>query len=126
MLSRGDSLPHFEVTTVAGGRVSYSTIWQHRPLALIVLPEPAAADAPNIKNLCARIGDFRAHDAECVVTTDAVPGVNAPAAVVADKWGEIAFAVQPALVSDLPGADSLLEWVEYLRMQCPECEGEVR
>jgi hypothetical protein len=27
---------------------------------------------------------------------------------------------------DLPDADALMEWLRYVQMQCPECQGESR
>ena len=38
MLQRGDSVPHFWVTTVGGEVFSYSTIWQRKNLVLLCLP----------------------------------------------------------------------------------------
>ena len=38
MVQRGDTVPHFRVTTLQAGTVQYSTIWQRRNLVLITLP----------------------------------------------------------------------------------------
>ena len=38
MLQRGDLVLLFEVSTVRGGAVSYSTIWQQRNLVLVTVP----------------------------------------------------------------------------------------
>lgn len=45
------------------------------------------------------------------------------AVVVADRWGEILhIASQSAAdLSRLPSVDELLSWVQFARMQCPEC-----
>jgi hypothetical protein len=45
------------------------------------------------------------------------------AVIVADEWGEIHFASE---AEDAHGAISpaeLLEWVKFVAIQCPECEG---
>jgi hypothetical protein len=63
---------------------------------------------------------------ECVITEGQVPGISAPAVVIADRWGEVVFAVEKADVADLPAPQELMEWVNYVLNQCPECEGEAR
>lgn len=127
MLQRGDSVPHFDVATVEGSRVRYSTIWQRRNLVLVVLPA-LESDASHscTSRLMARQAEFVAQDTECVVTRDALPGVPPPGVVVADRWGEIVHAAHPSRVEDLTPPEELLEWIEYLTRRCPECEGEAR
>jgi hypothetical protein len=46
--------------------------------------------------------------------------------VVADRWGEIVFAEEKSDVADLPGPQELVDWLNYVMNQCPECEGEAR
>lgn len=127
MLKRGDSIPHFEVTSVAGEPFRYSTIWQHKNLLLVTIPtinsESTNAYAADV---IARVRELGAHDVECVITRDRIPRVSAPAVVVADRWGEIVFAAASFDVADLPAPRELMEWLEYVRNQCPECEGEAR
>ena len=43
-----------------------------------------------------------------------------------ERWGEIAYVAAVSDVQGLPSADALADWIEYLRSQCPECEGEAR
>src|SRR5687768_5242965 len=90
MLQQGDSVPHFEVKTIGGELFSYSTIWQRRNLVLLAIPA-AESEAPGtyVSQVEARRPEFIAKDAECVVTADRVPGIQSPAVVVADRWGEI-------------------------------------
>ena len=127
MLQRGDSVPHFDVTTVAGERFSYSTIWQRRNVVLVVLAGGKTALTESyVSRLAARMPEFTARAAEFVVTRDRVPGIDAPAIVVADKWGEIAYVAAASQVDDLPSPQELLAWVDYLEGRCPECEGEAR
>jgi hypothetical protein len=61
-----------------------------------------------------------------VITSDAVPGLDAPAVVVGDRWGEIVYVTATADAADLPPARELLEWISYVETRCPECEGEAK
>ena len=127
MLQRGDSVPHFEVRNLEGEPFRYSTIWQHKSLLLVTIPtadsDPARAYTLAVAGRVRESGD---RDVECVITQDPVAGVSAPAIVVADRWGEIVFAAERSGVSDLPAPEELMEWLNYVRSQCPECEGEAR
>jgi hypothetical protein len=127
MLQRGDSVPHFEVRRLEGEPFRYSAIWQRKNLLLVAIPtldsEPTSAYAAEV---IARVREFGDPDFECVITQDRVPGVSAPAIVVADRWGEIVFAVEKPDVADLPPPQELMEWLNYVRNQCPECEGEAK
>jgi peroxiredoxin len=127
MLQRGDSVPHFEVTRFEGEPFTYSTIWQRKNLLLVTIPgldsESTSAYAADV---IARVQEFGDEDLECVITGDRVAGISAPAVVVADRWGEIAFAVEKSDVAELPAPQELIEWLDYVRNQCPECEGEAR
>jgi len=123
MLQRGDDVPHFDVRTVGGDVFAYGTIWQRRHLVLIVLPESDADDS-YIGALASRAAEFRDRETECVITRDAVPGLPAPAVLVADRWGEVVHVAAASDTSGLPTAQELLEWVDHVRQRCPECEGE--
>ena len=127
MLRRGDSVPHFEVKTVGGELFNYSTIWQRRNLVLLAIPA-AEFEAPGtyVSQVVARRSEFTAKDAECVVTGDRVPGIQSPAVVVADRWGEIVHVATTSQVDDLTSPEELLDWVDYLDRRCPECEGEAK
>jgi hypothetical protein len=127
MLQRGDSIPHFEVKRFGGERFGYSTIWQRRNLVLLAIPA-AESEAPGayISLLMALRSEFSAKEAECVVTGDRVPGIQSPAVVVADRWGEIVHVATAAQVDDLTSPEELLDWVDYLERRCPECEGEAK
>ena len=126
-LRRGDQVPNFEVTTLDGATVGYRTLWQHRNLVLIALP---AADvegsAEYVASVTGRTQAFAGHNATCIVTRDSIRGLVPPAVIVADRWGEIVYAAATAEVRDLPSADAILEWLEYVQHRCPECEGESR
>jgi hypothetical protein len=62
----------------------------------------------------------------CVVTRDRVPGLQAPATLVADRWGEIVYVTDTSRVDELPASSDLLDWLDYVDRRCPECEGETR
>ena len=127
MLQRASAVPHFEVTTVDTVRVRYATIWQRNNLVLVVLPAGASPDAGRyVSSLRTRHADLLARNAACVITHEAVDGFPAPAALVADRWGEIAHVWSGRDVSDLPAAEELIDWLDYLEVRCPECEGESR
>ena len=123
-LQPGDPIPHLQVTTITGGVFSYRTIWQRRNLVLAIVGE-SGGGATYAAALHARISEFRDHDAECVVTRDRVPGLAAPAVLIADRWGEVVHINEASDTAKLPGPGDLLEWVDYVRRRCPECEGEV-
>jgi hypothetical protein len=122
-LLRGDQVPHFEVRTLEGDVFSYSTIWQHKNLVLVTLRE-ATGDGSYPSDLNARHEAFHDLESACVMTRDRVAGVPAPAALVADRWGEVVYIAAAAHVGELPAPSELLEWLDYVERRCPECEGE--
>jgi hypothetical protein len=127
VLQRGESVPHFEVRTLEDELFSYGTIWQRKNLLFIAVPN---ADSQSVRKYAATviagIRESGHQDVECVVTRDRVPGLPEAGVLVADKWGEIAFAVGSVDVDHLPPAPELMEWLTYVKSQCPECEGEAR
>ena len=69
------------------------------------LPFPVLADA----------------DGEVAVRT----GVQGGGMIIADQWGEIFFeAAGGPEVHSFPAVDEVVEWLRYLAIQCPECQGE--
>lgn len=122
-LQPGHSVPHIQVRTVTGDVFSYATIWQRKNFVLAVVGG-SPADESYAAALNARASEFRDHESECVVTRDEVPGLEAPAVLIADKWAEIVHITDAADAASLPDPDDLLEWVDYVRRRCPECEGE--
>ena len=128
MLQPGDQVPHFEVTTLEGRPVSYSTIWQRRNLVLITAPssDPDGAFARYVSGLIAQLPASARHDAEWVITRDAVTGIPCPGVAIADRWGEIVTIASRVQGGELPRADELVDWIDYLQHQCPECEGEAK
>lgn len=120
-------MPHFEVTRLDGAPVRYESIWQRKNLLLVVLPRHGNhASEEYASRIAERSGDIDHQDAEYVITRDPIPGVPSPGVVVADRWGEVHFVAGSGNVSGLPSADELIDWLEYVQVKCPECEGESR
>ena len=51
-------------------------------------------------------------------------GLDGAAVVIADQWGEVAHVADAGAGHELPSAREVAEWVQYLAIRCPECEGE--
>ena len=126
MLQRGDQVPHFEVRTSGAELFSYASIWQHKNLVLVALPGDARPDACDTLEQITRGDTFRTRETVCVVTRDRVPGLQAPAALIADRWGEIVYVTESSRVDELPTSSDLLDWLDYVDRRCPECEGEAK
>lgn len=127
MLQPGDLILHFEITNLAGAAVAYSRIWQRQNLVLVILPASPSDDAFKgyVSQLTAQIPAF-GPDTACVMTREPVPGIPCPGVVVADRWGEIVSVAAGPTIADLPRPDEIEEWIDFVRRQCPECEGEAK
>ena len=127
MIEPRELLPHFEVKTIDGGRVDYSTISQRKNLVLVGLAGLKEDDREAYaRQFIERLPELRSFDAECVITSDSLPRVPAPAIVVADRWGEVQYVGTGSHGGELPTVDDVLEWLGYVQQRCPECEGEAR
>ena len=124
-MERGEQLPHFTVTTFDGRRVEYADLWQQKNVVLVAVPADGSADAYASDLLC-KHNLLAAHDAAAVVTADPVEGLPPGSVLVADRWGEIQFIVSGQPVGALPSVPELVEWLEHVQHQCPECQGETR
>jgi peroxiredoxin len=51
-------------------------------------------------------------------------GISAPALVIADQYGEIHHAAPAGEAHHLPDPAEVVDWLRYLSIQCPECQGE--
>jgi hypothetical protein len=122
MLKANEQIPHFTVTTLDGARVAYTSIWQRRNLVLIALPA-SGDDDEAVHQLVREVRAAQGLDAEVLATRDVIEGIEAPAIVVADRWGEINHVDHGAT---LPSSADVIAWVEYVQQRCPECEGETR
>ena len=126
ILTRGEQVPHFVVRGLDGESIAYSTIWQQRNLLLLSLPDHEAEGKPYVERLNRALAGLTPQDTAYVFTTSEVPGVPRPGMVVADKWGEIHYVVRADTVAQLPGSDEIVDWLRYVQMQCPECQGETK
>jgi len=126
ILQVGQQVPHFRVQALDHTHVAYSEIWQQKNLLLVALPdEGTAGDDGYVARLQEQMTGLTAHGTACVISRDEVAGVPRPGIVVADKWGEVHF-VAGGRVEDLPPPDEIIDWLRYVQMQCPECQGETK
>jgi hypothetical protein len=122
-----DPMPMFTVTSdLDEASFAYASVWQRNNLLLVCLRHGDSTSAPYTARLVERSDDFRAHDVKVVVTQDTIPGIPSPGVVVADRWGEIHFIQAADRADALPAIDELLEWLRFVQIQCPECQGETR
>jgi hypothetical protein len=126
MLQKGDWVPHFKVTTIDGASVAYAEICQLKNLVLVTLPRGNREAEIYASQLAAEAAELARLDARCVVTFEAVPRLDTPGALVADRWGEVISAWEPIEVAQLPSPRDLTDWLRFVQSQCPECEGEAR
>jgi peroxiredoxin len=124
-MRRGDSLPHFSVTTVDGRRVEYVDFWQRQNVVLVTVPADGSA-AQYASDLLRDRERLTAHNTACVVTADPLDGLPPASVVIADQWGEIQFIATGQPAGALPTVAELVEWLEHVQHQCPECQGETR
>lgn len=118
----GDQVPHFEVTTVDGHRVRYADLWQHRNLVFVSMNAAEADSQQYLTNLREHTADFTAADTALVISAETVAGLPSPGVAVADRWGEIVHVFRgEGGRGAMPTVDELLEWVNFVRIQCPEC-----
>lgn len=121
-----DQLPHFTVRDSAGATFDYDAIWQRKHLVLVSLPpdRPTAVDDQGLgaarayaDQLHTAMADLTHAGIVCVVTTDSVPGVPRPGAVVADRWGEVVFVSAAGQLAPPAPAD-LAGWAKMTAMRC--------
>ena len=123
MLQQGEQVPHFAVSDVTGRRAAYADVWQRKHLVLVRLTDPGASPSSPLASGLSSVDD---DDVRLVVTTDPVAGIPGSGVAIADRWGETAYVAHGTQDADLPAAGEILDWVRYVRQQCPECEGEAR
>jgi hypothetical protein len=127
MLSAHDPMPMFTVTNSLDGRAfAYEDVWQRKILVLVTIPRDDATGAGYVERLLEAATDLRSVDVQIVVTNDGVSELPFPGVTIADRWGEIAFVHGVKHVDELPSPDDVVEWVTFVQMQCPECQGETR
>jgi hypothetical protein len=126
MLNKGDHVPRFEITTIDDVRVNYADLWQKKNLALVCLTEVDSADSQlYIQQLRDALPALASHDAVVVVTTTPIDGMPLPGCAVADRWGEMQWVASADRIANLPSVREIAAWLQFVEIQCPECEGEV-
>jgi hypothetical protein len=124
-------MPHVDLRGIDGTTFSYRDIWQRRNLLLVLLPDETNKDeqrqeAAYVDAIRAHEEAIREYETDVVITRDAVPGLPAPAVLIADRWGEIiAVSCSDRIATLLPIAE-ILEWLRFVAHACPECEGEAK
>lgn len=121
-------VPHFDVSDFDGEFVRYQDIWQRSNLLLVCLGGADTAASSRYRDaLAGRNDDLTRHETRVVVTGDSIPGLPSPSVVIADRWGEVHHvATSDEALAGLPPPDALIEWLRFVQIRCPECEGEWR
>ena len=121
-----DLMPMFTAATADGTVVRYEDIWQRRNLLLVSLP----GDDPTSSAYAASLGvlesSLAAYEAVLLVVATQIEGIPSPGVVVADRWGEVYHLQQADRASALPRPEELIDWLRFVRSECPECQGETR
>ena len=126
MLNKGDHVPRFECVTIDDIRVNYADLWQKKNLALLCLSEDDSPEAQTyIQQLREALPALAVHDAVVVVTTNPIDGMPLPGCAVADRWGQMQWVASADRIVDLPSPREIAAWLQFVEIQCPECEGEV-
>lgn len=126
-MQKGDALPFFDVTTIAGEQVRYADLWQRKNVLLVCLPAaPSGDEDAYVGELTGRAEEIAACGAVPVVTRDRVTGLPAPGLAIADRWGEVQYLARSASTRDLPDVQDILDTLDFVQRRCPECEGEWR
>jgi hypothetical protein len=150
-LDRGDRLP--EITLAAAGDGGEFVLRPRNRQALVVLTlhgGECGECARALSDLMASAAEMREWDGHviavvagervpagiraaqrdgCVVVSDAgraltTRGIPTPAVLIADQWGELALVHDAGESHDFPTPDEIVEWLRFLAIQCPECQGE--
>lgn len=127
MLNKGDHVPRFECVTIDDIRVNYADLWQKKNLALLCLGEDASSPEAQsyIQQLREALPALAVHDAVVVVTTNPIDGMPLPGCAVADRWGQMQWVQSADRIAELPSPREIAAWLQFVEIQCPECEGEV-
>ena len=106
--------------------VRYDDIWQRKNLLLVSLPEDDPTAAAYASSISLLRPDLSVYDAALLVTTTQIEGIPSPGVVVADRWGEVYYVQTADRASGLPSPHELVDWLRFVRNECPECQGEAR
>jgi hypothetical protein len=50
--------------------------------------------------------------------------IEPPAVLIGDQWGQVHFGEPAGESHDFPAVEEVVQWLRYLAIQCPECQGE--
>ena len=64
-----------------------------------------------------------AADVEVLADSEGILDIEGGTVIVADEWGEIYFAAEAGQQHDFPATSEIVEWIRFIAIQCPECEG---
>jgi hypothetical protein len=121
-----DLMPMFTATGADGTPVRYEDIWQRQNLLLVALPDDDPTSRAYLRSFDTLEPELAVNDAALIVTTTGIEGIPSPGVVVADRWGEVYYVQDANRASGLPTPNELIEWLQYVRNECPECQGETR
>ncbi len=123
-LRAGDSVPDVHGVTLDGRCLTYRDIWQNRLLVLVTLPDlDSPAARRYLEELRKEARELTAHETEVLVRSKPA---QAPAVAVADRWGEVRYVSNAERADQLPPASELVDWLQFIQSECPECQGEAR
>ena len=121
-----DLMAMFTASGADGTLFRYEDIWQRKNLLLVSLPDDDPTAAAYATSLSVLKLNLAGYDAALLVTTTRLEGIPSPGVVVADRWGEVYYVRKADRASGLPSPDELIEWLQFVRNECPECQGETR
>ncbi|HSH44656.1 MAG TPA: hypothetical protein VK966_02310 [Longimicrobiales bacterium] len=136
-LRRGDRVPRLRLPAVGGGERS---VRGRGPRILLVVHPGCARCAEYARSVGEAAGALPDWDADIMVASPAAEGfegldgvtvVRDPdralgeglTVLVLDRWGEVYHAGHHGGDHDAASPEELLEWVRFVAIQCPECEG---
>jgi hypothetical protein len=119
----GDLISPFDGEAIDGHRLPYEEVWQRRNVVLFVLSPSARAEASAyLSDVDARLSQLRPNDTSLVISHQTIAGMPRDGLVITDRWGEIVHVRElTSRPQEWPSVDDIVEWVEFVRMKCPEC-----
>lgn len=135
-------LPELSLATPSGETVRLRGGGRRSPVLVLVHVGPCAACDAFLRALAAASDALREWDGNVRVIAPAPAespfpllvdtegrvasalGVRAPAVVIADQWGEVHEAHEAGDEHRFPTVTEIEDWLRYLAIQCPECQGE--
>jgi hypothetical protein len=115
---RGQELPEIR-GAASDGRTIHTSDLHGRKNIVAIFPGEQSSDSIRelIRALSDRHDEIHDEEAEVIVAEDTE--LHRAAICIADRYGEVYFS---AFFSDtVPSADSVLEWLRFIEIQCPEC-----